>query len=412
VNSNIKDFLKQLNDTTSFKRKIDLCNNTLQKIGVGSSRVVYDFGDNKVLKLAKNAKGLAQNSVEWDMYRYSGDIELLNTTHDTANDSSYIIAEKANKITKNKFVQLTHIPNIKDIYELRDVLNNCLRVYFYPRNSNPHLTDEQVAYYNDLLENNDFISSLVTLINDFRIQLNDLLRPANLGIINENGKEKLVIIDYGFNDDVARNSYGYKNVGMYENKKLKSLIESLVKKELRKVLNEVVNSDDTIQDYIDRYREEAKVKDFLDNNLKYSNCILKFAKDVVKHRPKYSIPQSNKCETNVFDFIKSDALTYKFDKYRENITQQRYTDVKERYFPVSGWIVTENYYLIDHFWIYDSVDDVFLEITPLREGNHKIDLYCGAINYNINDKIREVNKHYDIPFLKGGKTIDELYKSI
>jgi mRNA-degrading endonuclease RelE of RelBE toxin-antitoxin system len=263
VDSNTKDFLKQLNETKSFKKKIDLCNQNLQKLGVGSSRIVYDLGDNKVLKLAKNAKGLAQNSVEWDMYKYSGEIELLNITYECADDDSYVIAEKANKITKNKFVQLTHIPNIKDIYELRDVLNNCLRVYFYPRNSYPNLTDEQVAYYNDLLENNDFISSLVTLINDFRIQLNDLLRPANLGIINENGKEKLVIIDYGFNDDVARNSYGYKNVGMYEN-----LNESNIVSEVSlSLINEIPKGNTFHDKYTPSYYNELK-KDIQANGIK------------------------------------------------------------------------------------------------------------------------------------------------
>ena len=36
----------------------------LQKIAAGSSRIVYKIDDEKVLKLAKNDKGIAQNETE------------------------------------------------------------------------------------------------------------------------------------------------------------------------------------------------------------------------------------------------------------------------------------------------------------------------------------------------------------
>ncbi|NBO22626.1 hypothetical protein EBU94_04705 [bacterium] len=40
----------------------------LKKIGEGSDRVVFDLGDNKVLKVAKTARGLEQNMFESDYY--------------------------------------------------------------------------------------------------------------------------------------------------------------------------------------------------------------------------------------------------------------------------------------------------------------------------------------------------------
>jgi len=46
----------------------------LPKIGSGSGRIVYDFGEGMVLKLAKNTKGVAQNNIESDIGRY-GDIQ-------------------------------------------------------------------------------------------------------------------------------------------------------------------------------------------------------------------------------------------------------------------------------------------------------------------------------------------------
>jgi mRNA-degrading endonuclease RelE of RelBE toxin-antitoxin system len=55
----IEEF-KKLN---SFNARIKYCNQHLTRISSGSSRVVYKIDDEKVLKLAKNKKGLAQNEV-------------------------------------------------------------------------------------------------------------------------------------------------------------------------------------------------------------------------------------------------------------------------------------------------------------------------------------------------------------
>ena len=54
---NIEEF-KQLK---SFNQRIQYCEQHLQRISSGSSRIVYKIDDEKVLKLAKNKKGLAQN---------------------------------------------------------------------------------------------------------------------------------------------------------------------------------------------------------------------------------------------------------------------------------------------------------------------------------------------------------------
>ena len=52
---------KKLN---TFKSRIEYCDKYLQKINSGSGRIVYKIDNDKVLKLAKNIKGIAQNSTE------------------------------------------------------------------------------------------------------------------------------------------------------------------------------------------------------------------------------------------------------------------------------------------------------------------------------------------------------------
>jgi hypothetical protein len=65
----------------SFKKQLDYAIERAAKIGTGSSRVVFEIeyeGRPTVLKIAKNAKGLAQNEKEADygLYRMYPDIEM------------------------------------------------------------------------------------------------------------------------------------------------------------------------------------------------------------------------------------------------------------------------------------------------------------------------------------------------
>ena len=48
----------------SFNKRVQYCEQHLTRISSGSSRIVYLVDDDKVLKLAKNQKGIAQNNVE------------------------------------------------------------------------------------------------------------------------------------------------------------------------------------------------------------------------------------------------------------------------------------------------------------------------------------------------------------
>ena len=57
----------------SFASRKKYCDEHLKKIAQGSSRIVYYIDNEKVLKLAKNKKGLAQNEIEID---YSDDYML------------------------------------------------------------------------------------------------------------------------------------------------------------------------------------------------------------------------------------------------------------------------------------------------------------------------------------------------
>ena len=58
--------MEEFKNMKSFNQRIQYCEQNLQRISSGSSRIVYRIDDEKVLKLAKNKKGLAQNEAEVD----------------------------------------------------------------------------------------------------------------------------------------------------------------------------------------------------------------------------------------------------------------------------------------------------------------------------------------------------------
>jgi len=61
----------------------------LKKVGAGSDRVVYDLGDGNVIKIAKNARGLLQNSYETPDFYLA---DLLPEVKEVGAD--YVVVEK------------------------------------------------------------------------------------------------------------------------------------------------------------------------------------------------------------------------------------------------------------------------------------------------------------------------------
>ena len=59
------EFFKRLTNK-SFKKRIEYCDQHLERIANGTSRIIYKINDEKVLKLAWNKKGLFQNETEYD----------------------------------------------------------------------------------------------------------------------------------------------------------------------------------------------------------------------------------------------------------------------------------------------------------------------------------------------------------
>lgn len=102
---------EQLKSIPSFKGRLKYCIDTLGfRIGSGSSRTCFQLDDNRILKLAMNEKGIAQNSVEGQRDYY---LEGLGVRPEIYNETDFdnnlwIVCEyvlPAKKQTSKKYLE-------------------------------------------------------------------------------------------------------------------------------------------------------------------------------------------------------------------------------------------------------------------------------------------------------------------
>jgi hypothetical protein len=104
------NFLDKFEEIKSFSGKIKAADQTLQRIGSGSGRVVYDIDGTKVLKVAKNQKGVAQNEVESGVGRDSYFDNIVTEVYESSPDDTWLVSEKAKKVTEKRIKELfTHV---------------------------------------------------------------------------------------------------------------------------------------------------------------------------------------------------------------------------------------------------------------------------------------------------------------
>lgn len=219
--------MDEFKSLTSFNARIKYCAARLQKLGAGSSRIVYQIDNEKCLKLAKNQKGVAQNRAEDDGYIHS--LDLAAKVYDTHPEYLWIEMQLAKKAKPSDFQRLTGfsfkifcawVDYIKTKYSRR----RC----FY-----------RDASFDKLFGSDEFYEKIEYTIFDAVDQYmsnmtleasGDLQRISSWGIVNDGGEEKLVLIDCGLNDDVAKQYYR-----MVEGKLNESMSNDDIDKEVEKV---------------------------------------------------------------------------------------------------------------------------------------------------------------------------------
>ena len=149
------------------------------------------------------------------------------------------------------------------------------------------------------------------------------------------------------------------------------------------ILNET-NEDNMVGVRIEGIKERLG-DDFLTKAEGFPNYVFSLTQDV--KRENYIFGVKNKCERNSYNYV--------IDAINEN----------RNVFPVGGYAFTDSYYPIEHWWVYDQDNEVFLEVTPLEVDD--IVCYAGIVGFDVRQKLIDNGAEWDKPFdivnfFKGG----------
>jgi seryl-tRNA synthetase len=195
------DYFKKI---TSFNKRIEYCEEQLQRISSGSSRIVYKIDDEKVLKLARNKKGLAQNEVEISQGNdnYLEKSGILAKVFDSDENDLWVEMEFAEKMKVSDFKRIIGI----DFIFFGEFIENYY-ISLDQRRSRNKIIKNYSDEINDMMWENEFVSGILDYIGNYDVVVGDLKKLSTYGIVKRNSEDTVVIIDFGLTGDVYDNYY-------------------------------------------------------------------------------------------------------------------------------------------------------------------------------------------------------------
>ena len=179
-----------------FKLLKDYCVKHLgNPIASGSSRLVFQIDDEKVLKLAYNSAGIAQNKEEalWDKQQYN----FIPKIFQIGKNYEWIVCEYVLPAEFDDFKHCIGInwigmkAFIETVYSLYSSANAPLRY----------------SVMDDLIDEHEILADLSDYMYKNRIPSGDITRIENWGLAKRNGEAYPVLLDHGFNLEVYKNFY-------------------------------------------------------------------------------------------------------------------------------------------------------------------------------------------------------------
>lgn len=198
--------LQTLNSIKSFAGKLKYCKQMLgPTFGSDSSRIIFEIDDNKVLKLAKNQKGLAQNEFEDDTSRYS---DVVVKVFDCADDYSWLVEENCIPAKEKDFVQIIGIPFetycdlVRWNYNSYSYRNKHIPLYTMSTWEAQKLTEQ-------LYEQNEynFVQQVMDLMGNYQLPCGDLTRISTYGMVNRDGTPEIIVLDSGLSEEILDTYY-------------------------------------------------------------------------------------------------------------------------------------------------------------------------------------------------------------
>lgn len=190
--------IDEFREITTFKGRVQYCKDRLEYLGSGSSRMVFRIDNEKVLKLAKNNKGIAQNEAENDWYLQKSN--CFTKVYDSDRNGLWIEAESAIKAKQSDFKKITGY-GFDVMCAWIDYTYNC-----YSRQQH-HVDEKYIQIFKSEEWENNYDYSVFGEISDYMRNyningINDLKRISSWGIVKRDGEDEIVLVDYGLNNSV------------------------------------------------------------------------------------------------------------------------------------------------------------------------------------------------------------------
>lgn len=163
-----------------------------EPIGDGSSRAVFQIDDTRVLKLAYNMSGVAQNKAEVMVYQQARDKKFMPIIYNDSDMENYfyIISEYVLTAKEEDFKKVVGIP----FYRLESLISN-------------NKLESAMKSYEEEPTVHELLQYLITMSN-MGVEILDWTTISNWGLTKRNGKSAIVTLDNGFTQNVANNFYG------------------------------------------------------------------------------------------------------------------------------------------------------------------------------------------------------------
>lgn len=195
---------------TTFKQRLAYALERAKKLGTGSSRVatIIEYqGRPTVLKIAKNQKGLAQNSVEAsileDGYASQMGILIPLIDYDEQNrEPTWIHTEMAQKANERQLCSLMKCDNLTQLVNYAQAITGRKKYLGTAQSYIEHMRQKGKSEQ-DIETMSEYANKLAELNSSFDVELGDFTRAANWGLYQGNP----IIVDVGFNSNVLNQYY-------------------------------------------------------------------------------------------------------------------------------------------------------------------------------------------------------------
>lgn len=192
--------MNELDALKTFTARKRYCDGHLSFIAGGSGRLVYKIDETRVLKLAKNQKGVAQCEVEAGLGQDSYLRGIVAPVYDYSEKGLWVEMALANKLTVSKFKSIVGYPFSEFISQLRYFAHTTLRPNRFLQLT-PSVFEEKMAEC-------EFYTGICDLMAAFDVPCGDLMRLNSYGVLTDDaGVESIVVVDYGLTQKVYTSHY-------------------------------------------------------------------------------------------------------------------------------------------------------------------------------------------------------------